>query len=67
MKIGIVGAGFVGQSLGKASLRAGHQVMFSSRTPQSDKMQALAQETGAAVATVAETVAFGEVMAIAMG
>ena len=67
MKIGIIGAGFVGQSLGKAFLRAGHAVMFSSRDPQSAKMQTLARETGAMVGTVADTVAFGDVLAIAMG
>jgi 8-hydroxy-5-deazaflavin:NADPH oxidoreductase len=66
MRIGIVGAGVVGTSLGKALMTAGHAVMFSSRDPSSAKMQTLAAETGAAVGTVAETVAFGEVVAIAM-
>ena len=67
MKIGIVGAGFVGTSFGKAVLRLGHEVMFSSRTPESDKMQALQRETGATVGTVADTVAFGDVVVMATG
>jgi predicted dinucleotide-binding enzyme len=67
MQIGIVGAGPVGTSLGKALQAAGHTIMFSSRDPQSAKMQALAAQTGAAVGTVAQTVAFGEVVALAMG
>lgn len=66
MKIGIIGAGMVGENLGKAFLKVGHEVMFSSRDPHSDKMQALAQSTGATVGTVAETVAFGEVIALTL-
>jgi predicted dinucleotide-binding enzyme len=67
MKIGIVGAGFVGTSFGKAVLKFGHEVMFSSRTPESDKMQSLRQETGASIGTVAETVAYGDVVVLATG
>ena len=47
MNVSIIGAGFVGQSLGKALTRAGHHVMFSSRTPQSEKITALIAEIGA--------------------
>jgi hypothetical protein len=69
MKIGIVGAGTVGEHLGKALARVGHSVMFSSRDPHSPKMQQLLQETGAGAqaGTILETVAFGEVIAIAIG
>lgn len=69
MKIGILGAGIVGEHLGKALARVGHEVMYSSRDPQSAKMQQIVQETGsgARAGTVQETVAFGEVIAIAIG
>ena len=66
MKIGIIGAGKAGSSLGKALLKAGHEVMFSSRDPHSEPMQRLRTETGAPVGTVGETLAYSSVIAIAM-
>jgi hypothetical protein len=66
MKIGIIGAGSVGESLGRALLRAGHEVMFSSRDPESERMQALRQSTGAAVGTTAETLAYSDIIAVAL-
>lgn len=66
MKIGIIGAGKAGSSLGKALLQAGHEVMFSSRDPHSEAMQSLQAETGAPVGTVAETLAYSPVLAVAM-
>lgn len=68
MNIGILGAGVVGSNLGKAFGRAGHTIMYSSRDPQSEKMQALVSETpNSSAGTVEETVAFGEVIIIAIG
>lgn len=69
MKIGIIGAGVVGSALGKGWAAKGHEVMFSSRDPHSDKMRALVAEAGsnASAGTVAETLAFGEVVVIAIG
>ena len=67
MNIGIIGAGQVGASMAKALKKINHSVMLSSRTPDSDKMQALRDETGAQVGTVAETVAFGDVVIMALG
>lgn len=66
MKIGIIGAGKAGSSLGKALLKVGHEVMFSSRDPQSEAMQKLRTETGAPVGTVTETLAYSPVIVIAM-
>lgn len=66
MKIGIIGAGMVGSSMGRALRRVGHEVMFSSRDPQGEKMRALAQEMVAAVGSVADTVAYGEVLFLAL-
>lgn len=66
MKIGILGAGSVGQSFARAVLPLGHDVMLSSRAPHSEAMQQLAQELGAPVSTVAETIAFGDLIALAL-
>jgi predicted dinucleotide-binding enzyme len=66
MKIGIVGAGLVGSSMGRALRVLGHEVMFSSRDPHSDKMRALAQAMVAAAGTVAETVAYSDVLFMAL-
>ncbi len=67
MNIGIIGAGQVGVSMAKALMKAHHTIMLSSRTPESDKMQALRDELGAQVGTVAETVAFSPVLIMALG
>jgi predicted dinucleotide-binding enzyme len=66
MKIGIIGGGIVGSSMGRALRRVGHEVMFSSRDPQAEKMRALAQEMVAAVGTVAETVAYSDLLFMAL-
>ena len=42
MRIGIVGAGKVGGGLGKIWVRAGHQVLFSSRHP--NRLKVLIEE-----------------------
>ena len=44
MRIGIIGAGKVGGSLGKLWVRAGHKVFFSSRHP--NRLNALTEEAG---------------------
>ena len=68
MRIAIMGAGTVGSSLGRALVRAGHEVMFSSRQPDSDKMRALLAEMGdgAQAGSVEVTLNFSEVVALAM-
>ena len=68
MKVAIMGAGFVGASLGTALVNAGHGIMFSSRDPASDKMQALISETGVAAhaGTVQETLAYSDVVVFAL-
>src|SRR2546423_10682721 len=65
MRIGIVGAGRIGGNAGRLFARAGHEVMFSfSREPE--KLQALAEETGAGAGTPAEAAAFGEVVMLSV-
>ena len=34
MKIGIIGSGNIGSTLGEFWVKAGHQVLFSSRNPE---------------------------------
>jgi hypothetical protein len=66
MKIGILGAGFVGKTFAQAVMRVGHTVMLSSRTPESDAMQQLSRELGVQVGTVAQTIAYSDVIACAL-
>ncbi|HEX5477930.1 MAG TPA: NAD(P)-binding domain-containing protein [Burkholderiales bacterium] len=66
MKIGIVGSGKVGGTLGGVWVKAGHPVMFSSRSLEHD--QALAARLGARAhaGTPREAAAFGEVLMISV-
>lgn len=65
MKIGIIGAGFVGRAIGKLAVRAGHQVMLSnSRGPQT--LFSLRFAVGCEVGTVEEAAAFGDVVVVAI-
>ena len=65
MKIGIIGAGFVGRSVAQKAVEAGHVVMLSnSRGPQS--LFSMKSALGCAVGTVDEAIAFGEVIVLAI-
>ncbi|MQT12932.1 NADPH-dependent F420 reductase [Segnochrobactrum spirostomi] len=65
MKIGIIGAGFVGRAVGKLAVRAGHQVMLSnSRGPQT--LFSLRYGIGCEVGTVEEAAAFGDIVVVAI-
>jgi NADPH-dependent F420 reductase len=46
MKIGIIGSGNVGGTLGKRWAQAGHNIVFASREPQSEPMRKLVSEAG---------------------
>ncbi|VFS89902.1 NADP oxidoreductase coenzyme F420-dependent [Raoultella planticola] len=64
MKIGIIGAGFVGRSIAKLSLAAGHDVMLSnSRGPQT--LFSLGPMIGCQVGSAEDAAEFGEVVVIA--
>ena len=67
MKIGILGAGNVGGTLGQAWAKKGHDIFFGVRHPQDDKTRQLVQSIGpkAQAGTVAQAVAFGEVVVLA--
>ncbi len=66
LKIGTIGAGNVGRALGTVWVNKGHQVKFSSRNP--DELRPWVDELGpsASVGTVAEAVAFGDVILLAV-
>src|SRR5690349_16545314 len=66
MKIGIIGSGNVGGTLGSRWARNGHEVTFASRNPQSPEMQELATKAGpsARTGTIAEAAA-GDIVLLA--
>jgi 8-hydroxy-5-deazaflavin:NADPH oxidoreductase len=67
MKIGIIGSGNVGGTLGTRWAKAGHEVVFGSRNPQSAGMQELVRKAGAKAraASTAEAVKAGEILLLA--
>ena len=65
-KIGIVGSGRIGGTLGGLWLKAGHQVMFSSLDLEHDKALAARLGAGAHAGTPKEAAAFGEVLLISV-
>lgn len=66
MKIGIIGSGRIGSTLGGVWVKAGHQVMFSSLNLEQDKALAASLGAGASAGTTREAAAFGEVVMIAV-
>jgi len=66
MKIGILGSGHIGSTLGRYWARAGHVVFFSSRHP--NDLQKLAKEagSGAQAGTLEEAARFGDVLLLAI-
>lgn len=67
MRIGVIGIGMVGGTLGRRWAREGHEVLFGVREPSSEKVGRLLADSGenARAGTVAEAAAFGEVVALA--
>ncbi|MFP5288219.1 MAG: NADPH-dependent F420 reductase [Thermoanaerobaculia bacterium] len=67
MRIGVIGIGMVGGTLGSRWARGGHEVLFGVREPSSEKVGRLLADSGenARAGTVAEAAAFGEVVALA--
>ena len=67
MKIGIIGAGNVGGTLGRILTQKGHEIVFGVRDPQSSKVQAAVDSTGgkALAASVLEAASHGEVLILA--
>jgi predicted dinucleotide-binding enzyme len=65
-KIGIVGSGKVGGTLGGVWAKAGHDVMFSSRHIENDKALAAKLGPNARAGTPREAAAFGDVLLISV-
>jgi len=66
VKIGIVGSGRVGGGIGSVWVKAGHEVMFSSRHIEHDKALAAKLGANAHAGTPREAAAFGEVVMISV-
>ena len=66
MKIGIVGSGNVGSALGGVWVKAGHEVMFSSRSLDNDKALAAKLGPNARAGTPREAAAFGDVVMVSV-
>src|SRR5512138_1136689 len=67
MKIGILGSGDVGRTLGAGFAARGHDVKLGTRSPEKESVRDWASKAGprASVGTFAEAGAFGEVVLIA--
>ena len=66
IKIGVIGSGHIGGTVGSLWVKAGHPVLFSSRHPE--QLQGLVASLGplAQAGTVEQALAFGEVIFIAV-
>lgn len=66
VKIGTIGAGSLGAAVGALWVKAGHEVMFSSRNPENlkDLIESLGPKARAG--TVAEAIAFGDAILLAV-
>jgi len=66
MKIGIIGSGNVGSAIGAVWVKAGHEVMFSSRNIEHDRSLAAGLGTGASAGSPREAAAFGDVVMVSV-
>jgi 8-hydroxy-5-deazaflavin:NADPH oxidoreductase len=67
MKFGILGTGVVGQTVGAALIKKGHEVKLGTRDPQSETVTRWVGENGATATagTFADAAAFGEILMLA--
>lgn len=67
MKIGVLGTGNIGGTIGQKWAKAGHEVKFGTRNPADPKLTALLDSSGptASAGSVGEAIAYGEVILIA--
>lgn len=68
MKIGIIGHGNVGGTLGKGLAKAGHTILWGARKPSDPKLSALILEAGgsASAGTISVAAEFGEVIILSV-
>jgi hypothetical protein len=66
MRIGVIGSGHIGGTIGGLWVKAGHPVMFSSRHPEELKDLVGGLGSLASAGTVAQAIAFGDALFIAV-
>lgn len=66
MKIGVVGSGRVGGTIGSAWVKSGHEVMFSSTDLEHDRKLAASLGSNARAGTPREAAAFGDVVLVSV-
>src|SRR5208282_3653139 len=66
MRIGVIGSGHIGGTIGGLWVKAGHPVLFSSRHPEELKDLVASLGDLAKAGTVEQAIAFGDVMFIAV-
>lgn len=66
LRIGIIGSGRVGSAIGSVWVKAGHEVMFSSRHIENDRALAANLGDGASAGTPREAAAFGDVVMVSV-
>jgi len=66
LKIGVIGSGRIGGTVGELWVKAGHQVMFSSLDLEHDKALAARVGAGARAGTPKAAAAFGEVLLVSV-
>ena len=66
MKIGVIGSGMIGSTVGKLWVEAGHEVRFASRHPE--KLTELVKQLGprASAGTAADAAKFGDVILLSV-
>ena len=67
MKIAVIGSGNVGGALGRRWAEGGHDIVFGSRDPEGQKVQALVKSIGskACATSLADAAKWGEVIVLA--
>ena len=67
MKVGILGSGDVGKTLGKGFVSHGHSVKLGSRTPDSEKLNVWRKEAQGetSTGTFAEATSYGDILVFA--
>lgn len=66
MRIGVIGSGMIGATVGELWVKAGHEVKFSSRHPENLKTLAARLGEKASAGTPKEAAAFGEVLLVSV-
>ncbi len=62
MKIGVLGTGMVGQTLGAKLVAMGHDVMMGGRSADNEKVRAFVAKTGGKPGNFADAAAFGDLV-----